>query len=71
MFIFEWLNEQLLKMQWLSSLVTLLVQNVFGLDMNSSLGGSVQFFIYDVLKIFILLSVLIFIISFVQSLLPP
>ncbi len=71
MFIFEWLNEQLLKMQWLSSLVTLLVQNVFGLDMNSRLGGSVQFFIYDVLKIFILLSVLIFIISYVQSFFPP
>ena len=36
LFIFEWLNNQLLKMEWLSSLVTLLVKNVFGLDINSS-----------------------------------
>jgi len=71
LFIFEWLNNQLLKMEWLSSLVTLLVKNVFGLDIHSRLGGSIQFFIYDVVKIFILLSVLIFIISYIQSYFPP
>lgn len=71
MFIFEWLNNQLLKMEWLNSLVKLLVKNVFGLDLNSRLGGSVQFFIYDVIKIFILLSVLIFTISYIQSFFPP
>ena len=71
MFIFEWLNNQLLKMEWLSSLVTLLVKNVLGLDINSRLGGSIHFFIYDVVKIFILLSVLIFIISYIQSFFPP
>jgi len=49
----------------------LLVKNVFGLDINSRLGGSIQFFIYDVVKIFILLSVLIFIISYIQSFFPP
>jgi len=71
LFIFEWLNNQLLKMEWLNSLVKLLVKNVFGLDLNSRLGGSVQFFIYDVIKIFILLSVLIFTISYIQSFFPP
>ncbi len=71
MFIFEFLNDQLLKMNWLSELVKLLVKNVFGLDINARLGGSIHFFIYDVIKIFILLSVLIFIISYVQSYFPP
>lgn len=71
MFVFEWLNNQLLKMQWLYDLVELLVENVFGLDMESRLGGSIHFFIYDVIKIFILLGVLIFIVSYVQSFFPP
>lgn len=71
MFVFEWLNDQLLKMEWLSSLITLLVQNVFGLNVNGRLGGSIHFFIYDVIKIFILLSVLIFLISYIQSYFPP
>jgi uncharacterized protein len=71
MFIFEWLNNQLLKMEWLSNLVSFLVRNVFGLDTNDRVGGSIHFFIYDVIKIFILLSVLIFIISYIQSYFPP
>jgi hypothetical protein len=71
MFVFEWLNDQLLKMEWLSYLVTQLVQNVFGLNTQDRLGGSIHFFIYDVIKIFILLSVLIFVISYIQSFFPP
>ncbi len=71
MFVFEWLNNQLLKMEWLSNLVTFLVKNIFGLDVNSRIGGSIHFFIYDVVKIFILLSVLIFMISYIQSFFPP
>lgn len=71
MIIFEWLNNQLLKMEWLHDLVRLLVENVFGLSMGSKLGGSIHFFIYDVIKIFILLSVLIFGISYIQSFFPP
>ena len=71
MIIFGWLNDQLLRMEWLSNLVTGLVTNVFRLDIESRLGGSIQFFIYDVVKIFILLSVLIFVISYVQSYFPP
>lgn len=71
MFILEWLNNQLLKMEWLSTLIKLIVEKIFGLDVNSRLGGSIHFFIYDVIKIFILLSVLIFTISYIQSFFPP
>lgn len=71
MIVFEWLNNQLLKMEWLSNLVKLIVENAFGLNIQERLGGSIHFFMYDVVKIFILLSVLIFIISYVQSFFPP
>ena len=69
--IFDFLNNQLLKMEWLSNLVKFLVENVLGLSMADRLGGSLHFFIYDVIKIFILLSFLIFAISYVQSYFPP
>ena len=58
-------------MQWLSDLVTFILRDGLGLDITSRVGGSVHFFIYDVVKIFILLSVLIFSISYVQSYYPP
>jgi len=58
-------------MEWLHNLIRLLVENVFGLNIQERLGGSIHFFIYDVIKIFILLSVLIFIVSYVQSYFPP
>ena len=69
--VFFWLNDQLLRMQWLADLVTWLVRDGFGMDTAGRIGGSVHFFIYDVIKIFILLSVLIFGISYVQSYFPP
>lgn len=69
--IFEWLNDQLLKMEWLNNLVKYFVENILGLNSTDRVGGSVQFFIYDVIKIFILLSVLIFMISYIQSFFPP
>jgi hypothetical protein len=69
--IFGWLNDQLLKMKWLSELVRLLVEKVFGLSINDRIGGSIHFFIYDTIKIFILLSALIFVISYIQSYFPP
>lgn len=69
--VFGFLNDQLLKMTWLWELVRMLVENVFGLSIKESLGGSIHFFIYDTIKIFILLSVLIFIISYIQSYFPP
>jgi uncharacterized membrane protein YraQ (UPF0718 family) len=69
--IFSILNDQLLKMTWLSDLIKMLVENAFGLSINERLGGSIHFFIYDTIKIFILLSILIFAISYIQSYFPP
>jgi len=71
MFILEFLNDQFLKMEWLSVIIKLLVEKVFGLNISGRLGGSIHFFIYDTIKIFILLSVLIFAISYIQSYFPP
>ncbi len=71
MTIFQWLNDQLLKMQWLSDVIKWLVSDVFGLNVDDRLGGSIHFFLYDTIKIFILLSVLIFVISYIQSHFPP
>jgi hypothetical protein len=58
-------------MNWLFELVRMLVENVFGLSIKENLGGSIHFFIYDTVKIFILLSILIFGISYIQSYFPP
>ena len=68
---FEFFTEQILGMKWLSSLITIFVENVLKLDVSSRIGGSIQFFIYDTIKIFILLAVLIFLISYIQSYFPP
>lgn len=68
---FSGLNDALLKMTWLSNLIKALVENVFGLNTAERLGGSLHFFIYDTIKIFLLLSVLIFGISYIQSFFPP
>ena len=69
--VFAWLNDMLLKMTWLSEGVAWLVENIFGLSVDTQVGGSVHFFIYDVIKIFILLSVLIYSLSYIQSYFPP
>lgn len=63
-------QNQVLGMQWLNGLVGK-VLTAFGLDTTGRLGGSVQFFVYDTLKISVLLLVLIFAISWVQSYFPP
>lgn len=62
--------DQVLKMEWLSSLITGLLASM-GVDTASRWGASLQFFLYDTLKIVILLCVMIFIISYVQSFFPP
>jgi uncharacterized protein len=69
--IFQFLSDILLKMTWLHELIRLLVEKVFGLSIEERLGGSIHFFIYDIIKIFILLSVLIYLISYIQSYFPP
>jgi uncharacterized membrane protein YraQ (UPF0718 family) len=57
-------------MRWLNDLIGSML-TTFGLDITTRLGGSVQFFIYDVIKIVVLLCVLIFGISYIQSYFPP
>lgn len=69
--VFSWINDEILKMKWLSELIRLLVEKIFRLSVKERIGGSIHFFIYDTIKIFILLSVLIFIISYIQSYFPP
>lgn len=56
---------------WLYNLIEILVENVFGLSMESNIGSSVHFFFYDTIKILILLGMMIFIISYVRSYFPP
>ncbi|MCX8074186.1 MAG: permease [Clostridia bacterium] len=69
--IFSWVNAQILKMQWLSDIIKFILEKVFKLSINTSVGGAIHFFLYDVIKIFILLSVLIFLLSYIQSYFPP
>jgi len=68
--IWDFIQNQILGMKWLNKLIGGFV-SLIGLDIKSRLGGSVQFFLYDVIKITILLCTLIFIISFIQSYFPP
>ena len=63
-------QDQILGMKWLNSLIGNLL-TALGLDISSRIGGAVQFFLYDTIKIFVLLSVLIFVISYIQSYFPP
>ena len=66
----SFLMDQVLKMQWLSDLIAALL-GAAGLDASSQWGGSLHFFIYDTIKIVILLCVMIFVISYIQSYFPP
>lgn len=68
--IWVFFQDQILGMKWLNSLVGSLLSN-FGIDTSSRIGGSLNFFIYDVIKITLLLCFLIFIISYIQSYFPP
>ena len=63
-------QKEVLGMQWLNRLMGHIVEAV-GLDTAGRFGGSVQFFLYDVIKIMVLLTCLIFIISYIQSYFPP
>lgn len=68
---FGTLNDVLFKMTWLENAVHYGLRHIVGLNPESYLFGSVSFFIYDVLKIFILLSVLIYASSYLQTYLTP
>lgn len=66
----DFFQNELLGMGWLNRGIGWLLSQ-FGLDLSSKVGGSIQFFLYDVIKIMILLGVLILLISYIQSYFPP
>lgn len=68
--IWNFIQNQVLGMKWLNELVGFAL-SALGLDVTGRIGGSIQFFIYDVMKITVLLCVLIFVISYIQSYFPP
>ena len=66
----SFIQNEILGMAWLERLIGSLL-TLCGLDTDSKIGGSVLFFIYDTIKIMLLLGVLILIISYIQSYFPP
>ena len=68
--VWDFFQNEVLGMAWLNRLIGSLVEWI-GIDPASRLGGSIQFFFYDVMKIMILLGALIFLISYIQSYFPP
>ena len=68
--MWTFIQDQLLGMKWLNVLIGNLL-SLLGLDVNTKIGGSAQFFLYDVIKITVLLYILIFGISYIQSFFPP
>ena len=66
----EIIMNEILGMKWLNRLISDLLSTM-GIDTASRIGGSIQFFLYDVIKITILLCVLIYLISYIQSYFPP
>lgn len=73
---FDIFNSIFLKMTWLSNAITWIVNNIFKLPIHNDniwgkIGGSVQFFIYDSIKIILLLSILIFMFSYIESKFTP
>ena len=68
--MWKFIQDQILGMKWLNGLIAQFLE-LFGLDTGTRIGASIQFFIYDTIKITVLLCVLIFLISYVQSFFPP
>ena len=68
--VWDFIQNQILGMKWLSAVIGSGL-SALGLDTSSRWGGSVQFFLYDVIKITVLLCFLIFVISYIQSYFPP
>ena len=68
--VWKFIQDQFLGMKWLNELIGMGL-SMAGLDVEERLGGSVQFFLYDMLKITVLLCFLIFVISYIQSYFPP
>ena len=68
--MWTFIQDQILGMKWLNDLIGSIL-SLIGLDTGTKIGASVQFFIYDTIKITVLLCVLIFLISYIQSFFPP
>lgn len=68
--MWAFIQDQVLGMKWLNALIGKIL-SASGLDISDRLGGTIHFFIYDVIKIVALLCALIFIISYIQSFFPP
>lgn len=68
--IWLFFQDQILGMKWLNELIGMIL-NHLGFNVNQKLGGMIQFFIYDTIKIFVLLAILIYMISYIQSYFPP
>lgn len=66
----DFFQKEILGMGWLSRFISTLL-NACGFDTTGRVGGSIQFFLYDTIKIMVLLGVLILIISYIQSYFPP
>ncbi len=68
--VWDFIQDEIFGMKWLNRLIGSML-SACGLDTESKLGGSLQFFIYDMIKIMVLLGALIFLISYIQSFFPP
>lgn len=68
--IWQFFQDQILGMKWLNEVIGKGL-SALGLDIGGRVGASIQFFIYDTIKIMVLLGVLILIISYIQSYFPP
>ena len=68
--IWDFIQNEVLGMKWLNRVIGSLL-SLTGLDIKGRIGASIQFFLYDVIKITVLLCILIFIVSYIQSYFPP
>jgi uncharacterized membrane protein YraQ (UPF0718 family) len=68
--MWEFIQDQLFGMKWLNDIIGFLLSS-FGVNTESAVVSAIRFFLYDVIKIVVLLCVLVFVISFIQSYFPP
>lgn len=68
--VWDFIQNEVLGMKWLNRLIGDFL-TVCGVDIGGKIGGSIQFFLYDMIKIMVLLGILILVISFIQSYFPP
>ena len=68
--IWSFFQDEILGMKWLNRLISGLLETI-GLDTSGRIGGSINFLLYDTIKIMVLLGFLIFVISYIQSYFPP